>query len=201
MQLTCCFDYVCPDSWRIDRLLRAAVDANPDLSVDYQPFSLSELNKPDGVDSVLVGDGGGHFSVLALALDLAARQRRYKIYHERLFDSLHSDADIPEEERRLSETQLLELARSAGVDVEAFNRERPRWIAMLRDAHHNARLRWGVRATPTLVFNDRAAVAVTLNEHAEIPHAPRADAIIRHLHATLFDFPELKILRRTAPNL
>ncbi len=199
MRILCAFDFTCPDSWRVSRLLRNARLADEEIEVDWRPLSLKELNRPPEAPSVFESEPPS-FSILALALALAAREADYEAFHHRLFDLLHADESVAEEDRRLPEPELLGLAGEAGVDTEGFLRERSRWVAAVRNSHEELRTRFGAKATPTLIFDEQIALMLVLRRDAAIPGPPRAAALLHRLEGTLFDYPELWSVRRSRPH-
>jgi protein-disulfide isomerase-like protein with CxxC motif len=61
---------------------------------------------------------------------------------------------------KLAPTDLLSIAQEAGLDIALFEgeREQGKWLEAVAGDHHQAVARWRVFGTPTLVFQDDAAV-------------------------------------------
>jgi hypothetical protein len=188
MRITCYFDYKCRDSHRVSTMLFDARDADEDLKLQMMPFSLKELNRDEGAPSVLNVNDTDSISVLALALCMAAMEAEFDRYHRTVFDVIQCSGVT------LIESDLLALAAVAGVDVEKFNANRRMWLRRLYETHHEAARRWGVSGTPTLVFDGRAAVLVTLGDGRIDAH--RSGRLIRELGRTALDYPEIKKFNR-----
>jgi protein-disulfide isomerase-like protein with CxxC motif len=149
------YDYTCTYSYRAMHWL----DRVPGVSVDWKTFSLKEVNRKADEPSFVEADSPHSRSIFALALAHAAREADFDRYHRAVFEAMHA------EERRLTDSDLLGMAASAGVDVEAFEASRGSWVARVGAEHRDAVARWGAYGTPTLIL-DGAAGYVQL---AEVP--------------------------------
>ncbi|MHB8718658.1 MAG: mycothiol-dependent nitroreductase Rv2466c family protein [Candidatus Dormibacteria bacterium] len=190
MKVTCFYDYTCPYSWRAYRWLSAAQRAGADVVVEWRTFSLKEANRDPAAISPFDDLGIASTSVLALALAHAARRVDFPRYHHAVFAGMHED------DRHLGEDDLLTVAGAAGVDVAAFNRERPAWLAAVAAEHRDARDRHGVFGTPTLVVGTGATAYVKL---AEVPEGERAGELWRALCTLATCYPELLEIKRPVP--
>ena len=190
MRLTIYYDYVCEDSHQVFRWLEKVTSQRPEMHLTWATFSLKELNRAPEEPSCFAADAPPSSSITALALAHAARQADFSLYHQLVFSALH------EQGAQLSEEALFEWARQAGVDIDAFRAERPRWLQEVAHDHEYGRRHWGVRATPTLVVNARAVAMLKL---AETPQPEtRAVELLDRLGLMLIDFPELLTVKRPA---
>ncbi|MDQ3646031.1 MAG: DsbA family protein [Actinomycetota bacterium] len=186
MEVSCYYDYTCVYSYRAWQWMRSVASAIPGLEVTWKTFSLKELNRENEAslfDDVEIGST----SILALSLAHAARSADFDAYHERVFSAMHADA------RRVDALELLATAKDAGVDVEAFDRERGRWVAEVAAEHAFARSRWEVFGTPTFVLADESAVYLKL---AQVPQASQAEELWRALWTISVTHPELVEIKR-----
>lgn len=162
-------DFECPHCARLDETLRELVRAKvPGIKVVFRHFPLSsECNASAQVNFHTDACSA------AVASECAAEQDRFWPYQHALF--AHQGA--------LGRPQLLEYARSAGLDVAAFEsclgseraRERVR-----QDTELGARL--GVQSTPTIFLNGRRIEgapkgevlldAITLARHESASRTP-----------------------------
>jgi 2-hydroxychromene-2-carboxylate isomerase len=76
----------------------------------------------------------------------------FQRYHHRLFEAIQA------EHRRLSPADLLGLAHEAGLDTARIEAAHSTWLAAVARDHREGIERWRVFGTPTLIFQDEAAV-------------------------------------------
>jgi predicted DsbA family dithiol-disulfide isomerase len=154
------YDYTCTYSYRAMHWL----DGVPGIVVTWKTFSLKEVNRKPEEPSFVEAESPHSRSVFALALAHAAREADFDRYHRAVFEAMHA------EERRLTEQDLLAMAASAGVDVEAFEASRAAWVARVGAEHRDAVARWGAYGTPTLILDDAAGYV----QLAEVPGTEEA---------------------------
>jgi len=155
--LTIYYDYTCQYSYRAMHWMDRVRAARPGLEIEWATFSLKEVNKTPDEVSYLTASSPPSVSVLAQALAHAAREADFDAYHRALFEAMQGEG------RHVGDEELLEFARAAGVDVDAFDKDRGRWVASVGAEHKEAVARWGVYGTPTLIL-DGAAAFVRLRE-------------------------------------
>jgi predicted DsbA family dithiol-disulfide isomerase len=150
------YDYTCPYSYRVLHWLDAVAQSGRGVTVQWKAFSLKEVNRPAGEPSLFAdATQGESVSILALEMAEAAQASGpdvFERYHQRVFEAMHA------EHRRLAATDLVDLAREAGVDIASFEAARGRWLAALAGDHREAAERWHAFGTPTLIFQNDAAV-------------------------------------------
>jgi len=119
-------DYTCPRCAQAHARLRAAP-----LRVAFRHFAIAAKH-PRAVP-------------LACAAEAAARQGRFWEFHDSLFeDAAHTD-----------DPHLWERARTLGLDLERFERDRRgEEVAALVRAQTRAGMRAGIAETPTLLVDD-----------------------------------------------
>lgn len=188
MQLSIYYDYACEDSHTVFRWLEKVTPQRPELHLTWATFSLNELNRAPEAPSCFEADAPPAVSITALALAHAARQADFSLYHQLVFSALH------EQGVKLNEEALFDWARQAGVDIDAFRAERPRWLQEVAHDHEYGRRRWGVKATPTLVVNTRAVAMLKLAEPPQ--NEARAMELLDRLGLLLIDFPEIMTVKR-----
>lgn len=191
MQLMIYYDYLCEDSYQVFRWVERLNQDRPDLRITWATFSLRELNRRPEEPSFLSGGAPHDPTVLALALAHAARQTDFALYHQTVFNAVHAQG------QQITEPALMAWARQAGIDWDAFKAQESRWIQELAHDHEYGRKRWGVRSTPTLVFNSKAAVTLKLS--APPPSEPQALELLDRLGTLALDLPEVQLLRRIEP--
>jgi predicted DsbA family dithiol-disulfide isomerase len=157
MQVRCYFDYTCQYCYRALHWLDTVAAETHDLDIDWVTFSLKEANRDRDTPSPFDDNEISSLSVLALCLGHAARGADFNRYHHATFDAMHGDG------RRIREEDLLALASDAGVDVDAFNDDRARWLAAVAREHHDGVARWRVFGTPTYIIEDDEAAFIKLS--------------------------------------
>lgn len=182
------YDYTCPYSYRAACWLRRLEEAGRELEVEWKTFSLKEVNRSGGEPSVFDRQRAESVSVLALELAKAAQAAGpgvFERYHYRVFEAMHDDG------RKLKASDLLTIARDAGLDTGRFEVERREgvWLHRVAKDHREGAERWKVFGTPTLVLDGEAAVYL---KFTQVPASP-SDA------AELFD--ALLCLARCHPEL
>jgi protein-disulfide isomerase len=184
MAVTVYYDFTCQYSHRAARWLRQV----PDVSVEWAPFVLKEVNRGEGAPSVFEGAGLGSTSVLALALGEAAKEADFAAYPRGVYDAMHSDGPRPATE------DLRAVAAGAGVDLQGFDRDADEWLRAVAARHAHGCDDHGVFGTPTLVFDDTASVFLKLTE---IPSAAESARLWDSLHVLAVCHPELVEIKRT----
>ena len=144
MLVTCWYDYTCRYSYRALLWLERVARADADLDVHWATFSLREANREADARSVFEDPEISSHSVLALALAHAAREADFDAYHRGVFEAMHGDGG------RVGPKGLLRIAERAGVDIAAFDRQRPRWLRAVAHEHADGVSRHGLFGTPTL---------------------------------------------------
>lgn len=174
--MRCYVDYTCGHSFRVWSWLRTL-----DVDVDWRTFSLKEVNR--AADAPRAFDDTGSISVLALALAHAARDHDFLRYHAAAFDGF--------QDRHLTRDELLGFAADAGVPIDRLDPSR--LIAQVRDEHDEARTRWGMFGTPTIIDDDSVAflrlVAVPAGDDAlpvwlHVRELARTDGGTIHIDST-----------------
>jgi predicted DsbA family dithiol-disulfide isomerase len=156
MQVKIYYDYTCPYSYRAFRWFRRLQEKVPGLEVRWATYSLKEANRGVSSPSPFDDPGISSISVLALALAHVARLADFDCYHQAVFDAMQAG--------RVDQGNLLAAAGDAGVDTDAFELDRQRWLRLVAEEHAEAKA-LGVFGTPTLVFDD----AVAFVKLAELP--------------------------------
>jgi 2-hydroxychromene-2-carboxylate isomerase len=179
------FDYTCPYSWRLSRLLDGAGIAG----VRWRPFLLAEHNRTGGAGPVWEQpEATSRVSVLALAL------------HEAVI-SAGADADgfrratfAAFSDGRVTAGALVGLAEDFALQVdEAVLARSLRAVA----AHHEAARAAGVFGTPTVVANNGLLGYVKL---AAVPEQPdECRRVSAHVISAVGDMPEVTEIKRPRP--
>jgi predicted DsbA family dithiol-disulfide isomerase len=154
MQVVCFYDYVCSYSYNTLRWLKTVKEVEPDLTIEWRTFSISEANRVEGTPSPFDAPEITSTSVLALVLAHAARGTDgadFEKYHEDVFAAMHEDG------HHLDRQALLEIAADAGVDTESFERDRTRWLRAMVNEHRLAETGFSVFGTPTLIVGTGGA--------------------------------------------
>jgi hypothetical protein len=186
-------DYTCQYSYRALLWLDRVAEATPDLEIHWATFSLKEVNRSEDEPSWLEAGSPPSVSVLALALAHAARGADFARFHHSVFDAMQGQG------LHVGEPELLAMARDAGVDVDAFERDRGSWVAKVGDEHRDAVDRLGVFGTPTLVLGPAAAYL----RLGSVPDTPAKSAeLLAGLH-TIADSPAglVELTRPEGPKL
>ncbi len=185
--LTIYYDYTCPYSYRVLGWLGDVQRGGRELAVQWNTFALKEVNRPRGAASVFGQTQGESLSILLLELAKAAQAAGpdiFERYHTRVFQ-------VMQEGHRLTMQDVQHITQHAGLALEVFQAERERgvWLQQVAADHREAAERWQAFGTPTLVFNEQAAVYLKFRE---VPPSP-TDA------AEVFD--ALQCLARYHPEL
>ncbi|MGH9183334.1 MAG: DsbA family protein [Acidimicrobiales bacterium] len=183
--MNCYYDYTCPYSYRAFQWLTRLEEVVPDLAVEWRTFALKEANRDPHTPSPFDDPEISSVSVLALALAHAARRADFARYHARVFEAMQV--------RRLGELDVLAVAADAGVDLDSFEEERPRWLRQVAEAHDRATSRWRVFGTPTLILDGDAAVFLKL---AEVPARNDDEEVWSALCVLARCHPELMEIKR-----
>jgi 2-hydroxychromene-2-carboxylate isomerase len=185
VRLSVFYDYTCSYSYRFWRWIDAC--AGPlGLDVEWRTFSLREINREPGVPSLFEDAHGSSVSVLALALAHAARRADFDRYHRDVFHAMH------EEHLKVSAEDLLDIASKAGVERDAFERERARWTGSAARDHASGVAEHGVFGTPTVVMNGSAIFV----RFAEIPS--ETGSLFETLERVCVGYPEIIEMKRPA---
>ena len=155
--LTIYYDYTCQYSYRAMHWMDHVRAARPTLDIRWATFSLKEVNRSEDEPSFVTAASPPSISVYALALAHAARSADFEEYHRTVFEQMQGEG------RHLDDDALAAIAERAGVDREAVESDRARWVAEVGAEHKEAVARWGVYGTPTLIL-DGAAAFVRLKE-------------------------------------
>lgn len=164
MQIAAYYDYTCPYSYKGFQWTEQVRGQLQDFEVAWRTFSLKESNRAPTDPSAFAEPFG--VSVLALALAQAARDADFESYHRAVFTAMHEGG------RRPGEAELLAFARDAGVDTDAFDRDRARWVDAVAREHRGGADRWEIFGTPTFVLGEETAVFLKFAE----PPASSEDA-------------------------
>jgi len=166
------YDYTCPYSYRALRWLESIQQAGRELTVTWETFSIKEVNRGAREPSYL--SGTPHESVSILALELAKATQAggpemFAAYHAVVFDAMHGQG------RKLTQADVLNVARDVGLDVAGFEAERMhgQWLAAVAGDHREGIERWSVFGTPTLVFQDETAAYL---KFTSVPPSPQEAA-------------------------
>ena len=154
MQVVCFYDYVCSYSYKTLLWLNVVKETEPDLTLEWRTFSISEVNRVEGTPSPFEDPEITSISVLALALAHAARGTDgadFEKYHEAVFAAMHDDG------QHLDRQALLSIAAEAGVDTEDFEHDRTRWLRAMVNEHRLAETGFSVFGTPTLIVGTGGA--------------------------------------------
>lgn len=188
MRVMIYYDYTCQDSYQVYRWLEKINAGRPDLHLSWTTFSACELSRGAGEISHFERDAPGEPAITALALAHAARQANFRLYHHTVFDAVQGEGTA------LTEAALLEWAWQAGVDIDDFRANRPRWLQEAAHDHEYGRRRWGVHTTPTLVINGQIVAELKFSNP---PHSEqRGVDLLDRLTLLLMDYPELLEVRR-----
>ena len=159
VRITCYFDYTCSYSYRGWMWLERLRATGTALDITWSSFVLKEVNRKEGETSALVGDTIESIAALALALGEALRGHDgWDRFHAATFEAMHAGEERPEED------EVLGLAAAAGLDIDEFRRDQAAWLATVRTSHLDAVERLGIFGTPTLVFDNDAAIYLKLQE-------------------------------------
>lgn len=186
--LTIYYDYTCPYSYRAFRWLQHLKQSGRVFELQWKTFSLKEANRDDDAPSVFDLKPVDSVSILALELakaTQAAGGEMFERYHGVIFDAMHGDG------KKLAADAVRTMAQDAGLEMPAFQAEQQAgtWLQRVAGDHRDGVGRWNVFGTPTLVFDDQAAVYL---KFTRVPQSP-SDA------AEVFD--ALRCLARCHPEL
>lgn len=185
--VSCYFDFTCGYSYRFWSWFRQLRQLDTRLEVEWLPFVLKEVNRPEGKPSLLAGPKIESVAVFALAAAEAMRGLpRAEGFMSELFVAMHSGDERP------GRDELATLADRSGLDVVRFLEEEAFWIERVRQSHVGAIGRWGVFGTPTLVLGDAAPMYLKLVEVPTEDHLSKW----RTITSIALDSPEIAELKR-----
>jgi predicted DsbA family dithiol-disulfide isomerase len=183
MHLLVYFDYTCPYSYAAAVWLQHLESTEHEVTIDWRPFIVKEVNRPPGEDEPFWEQEGAPQTRTGLAFlagQAAARQGadasgRFRLLLQEAFHLRHLDISRP--------GVLTSLADEAGLDVARFEADRhiPDLLGEVGVSHQEAVARDGVFGTPTLVFSNGCAVYLKLAEAPIETEAPRVFALLREL--------------------
>lgn len=172
-QITLHFDYRCPYSNRLTRVLMEATEQRPDVQVRWRYFSLEQLNASDDdwkiweqpLDYALVEDSPFAMRMLRsfLASYAASLQGEaaFRRFHLMLFSARHDEKKVMSDPG-----VILDVARQAGLDMDTFEQT---WQSQAgRDRlrrDHTSGQKLGISGVPSLVVNDSEPAYVRLADH------------------------------------
>ena len=187
MELACYYDFTCAYSYRAWTWFERQRAAEAAIDVDWRPFVLKEVNRAETDPSLLSGPAIDSVAVLSLAIAEALRGRpSAEAYRAATFNAMHAYGDRPDRD------EVLEIARRAGLDTDAFQEGESRWLEAVRASHEGAVAELGVFGTPTLVFAGGGAAYLKL---AALP--PDGDGELWAAVTTIATgFPEMIELKR-----
>jgi len=181
-------------------LLQRVQKQRPGVQPDWRYFSLTQVNdKREGWTAWEAPDEEPVKGRLAFkAAEAARRQGGFDLLHFRLLEARHG------QKRDLDDRSVvLEIAGSAGLDVERFERDLadPSLLLTLARDHTLAVADHGVFGTPTFVFADGGTAYVRVRP---APDGAEALRLFDELVAVIASEPSLLEIKRPAsprPNL
>ncbi len=187
MELAVYFDFTCGYSYRFWLWFERMRSDGADLTLDWRPFLLKEVNRRAGASSLLAGPKITSVAVLALALAEALTDKGgAETFRKEMFNAMHARDNRPSRE------EILGAAIEVGLDEDVFWREQGTWLGAVRKSHHKAVTTLGVFGTPTLVAENTRAMYVKLED---VPRADDRD-LFRAIVSVTTDHPEVAELKR-----
>jgi 2-hydroxychromene-2-carboxylate isomerase len=198
MHLIVYFDYTCPYSYHAAVWLPRVTAVEHDLTIEWRPFVVKEVNRPEGEGAPLWEQEAAVHTRTGLAFlagEAAARQGgdaadRFRSLLQAAFHAQHLD---------IREPGVLEgLAHEARLDVARFegDRRNTRLLSEVGRSHRDAVASYGVFGTPTLVFpNGRAAYT----KLADAPLETAAPHLFEHLRELVGQHHVLQEIKLTQP--
>jgi predicted DsbA family dithiol-disulfide isomerase len=198
MHLIIYFDYTCAYSYAAAVWLRQVEACEHDLTTEWRPFIVKEVNRAPGEGAPFWQQAGVTHTRTGLAFiagQAAARQDpaaydRFRFTLQSAFHAQHLDIRKP--------GVLESLAAEAGLDVARFNadRQEPGLLQELAQSHQEAVDHYAVFGTPTLVFPSGCAVYLKLAQPVEGAEAIRIFALLRELNEQHPVVQEIKLTRQ-----
>jgi 2-hydroxychromene-2-carboxylate isomerase len=157
-QITIFYDYTCPYTYRVHRWMQMLQRSDRTLAIAWKPLLLREINRAP--DEASWFEGADNDGVALLALELAKATQALSAASFAQYHNVTYDAMQGADRRRVTPDELREIAASAGLDIQQFERERGDgvWRAQVGADHRGGVDRWNAFGTPTLVFDDAAAM-------------------------------------------
>ncbi|HDL42370.1 MAG TPA: protein-disulfide isomerase [Actinobacteria bacterium] len=161
------YDYLCPFARIANETVIEAMDENPDWSVEFRPFSLSQNHTEEGSTPVWdrpVGSKGTR-GTQALLWSLAIRDsfpESFRAFHQALFSARHDDAaDVD------ADDVLAAAAASTGVDAAQVRSIVASGVPAktLASEHAENVERWSVFGVPTFIQDDEAVFVRFMERH------------------------------------
>ncbi len=201
MHLIIYFDYTCPYSYTAAVWLRQVEACERDLTTEWRPFILKEVNRAPGegapfweqAEAARTRTGLAFIAGQAAVRQDRAAYHRFRFLLQSAFHEQHLD---------IRQLDVLEsLAAEAELDVARFtaDRQEPGLLQEAGRSHQEAVERYGVFGTPTLVFPSGCAVYLKLAQAPTGAKATRLCALLWELYEQYQIVQELKLTRREQP--
>ncbi len=198
MHLIIYFDYTCAFSYVVAVWLREVEALARDLTIEWRPFIVKEINRPAGEDVPFWEQASAPRSRTGLAFiagQAAARQGsdvydRFRFALQAAFHVQHQDIRRP--------GVLEAIADEAGLDVARFNTDRQEagLLWEIGQSHQEAVERYAMFGTPTLVFSNGCAVYLKLAQPPMNMEAERVFTLLRELVEQHSVVQEIKLTRQ-----
>jgi predicted DsbA family dithiol-disulfide isomerase len=201
MHLIIYFDYTCPYSYAAALWLQRVQAREPDLTTEWRPFIVKEINRAPG-EGVPFWEQEGVMRTRTAQAFIAgqAAARQGPAAYDRFRLALQAAFHAPP--RDIREPGVLEvLAAAAGLNVARFTADRQD-RGLLREvgrSHQEAVARYAVFGTPTLVFPTSCAVYLKLAPAPEGAEAEQVFALLRDLIMQHPAVQEIKLTRQEHP--
>jgi predicted DsbA family dithiol-disulfide isomerase len=198
MHLIVYFDYTCPYSYAAALWLQRVQGREPDLTTEWRPFLVKEINRAPG-ESVPFWEQEGVTRTRTAQAFIAgqAATRQGPAAYDRFRLALQAAFHAPP--RDICQPGVLEaLAAEAGLDVARFNADRqdPDLLRETGRSHQEAVQRYADFGTPTLVFPTGCAVYLKLARPPEGTEAERVFVLLRELVVEHPAVQEIKLTRQ-----
>ncbi len=194
------YDYGCPYVYAASLWVRDVMTAlGDDIEFVWRSFPLEQVNSAEGPEWKLWEQSDDYVSRGLYAFrgaEAAKRQGREKFlsFHYALLDAKHVDG-----KNIGRKTVVLDVARAAGLDMDAFGAaiDDRSLLANIGVDYATARERYDVFGTPTFVFPGGQAAYMKMR-----PNAPASDAaaVWRDFVETVVDRPYIAEIKRPNPS-